>query len=459
MKKLFLLFALASFTHAAAQHDHHQPQPKDTAKKEVKKNKSTSKDHPQHQHDGHDSMTSPMSHSYSLNLPMTRNGSGTGWVPDSTVMYGHGIMTENWMFMFHANMFLRYNWQDVTHKSNRGGQKFDAPNMFMFMGQRTVGSRGLFHFSTMLSLDPLTVGAEGYPLLFQSGETYQNQPLVDRQHPHDLFSELSVAYTHAFNKDVDLTGYFGFPGEPAIGPVAFMHRNSAMNNPDAPLGHHWQDATHITFGVATIGLRVRDLKAEGSVFTGREPDENRYDFDEPKFDSYSIRVLYNPNPFLAFQLSQAYIKSPEHLHPNEDVARTTASAMHNLPLGGRNRFVATSAVWGYNKGHSKEHSVLVESNLQLDRFAVYGRYEWLQKSAEELNLDQFEQEQLFNIQALTVGANYVFMRAAGTNFAIGAQGSVFAAPQLNSLYGKNPLSAEVYLRFYPDLMHMHHHNM
>jgi hypothetical protein len=433
MKKLFTLCAVCGMTILSAQH-HSSGTESDSML-----------------------MSTPMSHSFSLSLPMTRNASGTAWLPDSTVMYGHGVMTEKWMFMFHANVFLRYNRQDLTNESNRGGEKFDAPNWFMGMGQRKTGKNGLFRFSAMLSLDPLTVGAEGYPLLYQSGETYNGQPLVDRQHPHDLFSELSVGYTHRVSGNSDVFVYLAYPGEPALGPVAFMHRLSALNNPDAPLGHHWQDATHITYGVATVGFRVNKIKIDASLFTGREPDENRYNFDRPRFDSYSLRVSYNPVAQLALQVSQALLISPEQKDAEENIARTTASAIHHYPFAGRNRYLATSLIWGYNNGEHEEHSILLEPNLQLDRTAIYGRYEWVQKSAEELNLAEVNPFTVFNIQALTLGVSHVILRKFGSNLAIGAQGTLFAAPSLEPVYGKNPVSAEIYLRFYPDLMHMHHH--
>jgi hypothetical protein len=140
----------------------------------------------------------------------------------------------------------------------------------MAMGQRRVGGRGLFRLGTMFSLDPLFGGA-GYPLLFQTGEPYQGRPLVDRQHPHNFFSELSVGYTHMISQDVDAFVYLRIPGEPALGPVAFMHRPSAQNNLDSPLGHHWQDATHITFGVATLGLRYKILKLEAQCLRAANP--------------------------------------------------------------------------------------------------------------------------------------------------------------------------------------------
>ncbi len=166
----------------------------------------------------------------------------------------------------------------------------------------------------MFSLDPITAGGEGYPLLFQTGESYKNQPLVDRQHPHDLFSELSVSYSQALSSKSDVFAYVGYPGEPALGPAAYIHRPSGFFNPDAPLTHHWVDATHITFGVATLGVRYGNVKIEGYSFTGREPDENRYDFDKPLFDSWSGRLSYNLTASWALQASHGFIKQPELLH-------------------------------------------------------------------------------------------------------------------------------------------------
>jgi len=234
-----LLFAVDRL--AFAQHEQHQTSVQDTVPAGSQQHHAT------------------MSHAFSQSLPMTRNGSGTGWLPDASPMYGYMLHGKRWMYMFHGNIFVRYNKQDLFDKGSRGDSKVDAPNWVMGMGQRKVGSRGLFRFSGMFSLDPL-FGGEGYPLLFQTGETYQGEPLVDRQHPHNLFSELSVAYTHKFSSESDAFIYLAYPGEPALGPVAFMHRPSSQNNLDSPLGHHWQDATHITFGVTTLGIRYRMLK-------------------------------------------------------------------------------------------------------------------------------------------------------------------------------------------------------
>lgn len=450
-----LIFLLASIS-VSAQHEHHQQQA-DTTKRKTASDKMKNMDHSKMDHNMDSTMMPPMSHSYSLNLPMNRNGSGTGWLPDNSPMYGYMVHSKKWMYMFHGNIVLRYNKQDISDKGTRGDSKVDAPNWFMAMGQRRVGMKGLFHFNVMLSLDPI-FGADGYPMLFQTGESYNGKPLVDRQHPHDLFSELSVAYTQSFTKDFDAFVYFGYPGEPALGPVAFMHRPSSMNIPNATLGHHWSDATHITFGVATLGFRYKIFKVDGSLFTGREPNEERYDFDEPKFDSYSYRLTINPCRSLSMQVSQGFINSPEELDPDEDVNRTTASINHSMQLHGENHFLTSAFVWGYNdSGDShKENSFTLESNLQLDRFAVYGRYENIDKSAEELSLEEeFDHATIFNVNAVTVGMNYTIFRQFKTNFTLGAQGTFYTADSaLDPIYGKNPMSAEVYLRISPTLMNM-----
>lgn len=397
-----------------------------------------------------------MSNSFSIHLPMSRNGSGTGWSPDAAPMYGTMYHSKSWMYMLHYNLFIRYNKQDLSNKGTRGDEMVDAPNWLMFMGQKQVGKKGLFHFGSMFSLDAVITGEKGYPLLFQSGESAHGVPLVDRQHPHDLFSELSVGYSYALSKNIDIFLYVGYPGEPALGSVTFMHRASAMDNPDAPLTHHWIDATHITFGVATLGIRFGQFELEGSSFTGREPNENRYNFDKPRFDSWSGRFSFNPSKNWAFEVSHAYIKSPEALRPDENVNRTVASVEYALPIN-NNSFNAT-AIWGLNKQKKEDGSnaALLEASYHLNKLAFYGRYEYVQKSTEELNLDEgFYGNTMFNINEYTLGINYDLLHISKTRIAIGSHFTFYNEDKkLYTLYGKNPTALEVYLRIYPSLMKM-----
>ncbi len=450
-RSIFLITIIAlSITKTFAQHTGHEHSEKTIKSDTTKSNMGSMDEMPM------DSMQM-MSSSFSRNLPMNRNGSGTSWQPDSTPMYAYMVHAGKWNFMFHGSVYLRYTYQDINKAGKRGDKQLDAPNWFMAMGQRKVGKRGLFHFGAMFSLDRLTEGGNGYPLLFQTGESWNGRKLIDRQHPHDLFSELSIAYTHMINKDVDITGYIGYPGEPAIGPTAFMHRISAFNNPDAPLGHHWQDATHITFGVATFGIRYKKFKLEGSSFTGREPNENRYNFDTPKFDSYSYRLSFNPTSNISMQVSRAFINSPEELEPGINIWRTTASISYNVMLGKESHFTNTF-VWGQNEtsDHNTTPSFLLESNLQLNKWALYGRYEGIQKAAEELELEPlFDTHKNFMINAVTIGTNYTVLNLFMTNAVIGLQATMFSTEAaLNTIYGKNPLSAQVYLRINPGMMKM-----
>ena len=398
-----------------------------------------------------------MSHAYSGNLPMSRNGSGTSWMPDASPMYMYMSMKDKSMLMLHGNIFLRYTKQDLFNKGSRGGDHFDAPDWFMAMYDRQVGTKGLFNATAMISFDPFLVGEAGYPLLFQSGESYKGKKLVDRQHPHDLFSGLSIGYTQMLSRDGDVFAYLGYPGEPALGPTAFMHRISTMNNPDAPLAHHWQDATHITSGVATLGVRYKNFKLDGSIFTGREPDEHRYDFDKIRFDSYSYRLSVNPSANWAIQFSQGFIHSPELLESGTNITRTTASVVFSKWLKKKYDYFTQSFVWGLNHsndGHN-DHSVLYEANLQLNKQAVYGRYEFVQKSAGELDLETMLAGKNFDINAFTMGCNYAICDFSYFQLAAGVQATInFTPKELQDLYGKTPLAGEIYLQLKP---HIHRH--
>src|SRR5882724_9417705 len=192
----------------------------------------------------HEKMQMEMHSTINLADPMSREGSGTSWLPDSSPMYGRMFMFGEDMLMLHGAIFPRY----TNVSTRRGDDRIDAPNWFMAMFSHPLGDSTQFGSRLMMSLDPLTEGGRGYPLLFQTGESWNGQALHDRQHPHDLFDELSFSLSQKFEHDLSGYIYFGYPGEPALGPPAFMHRPSAMDDPDAPIGHHWQDSTHVSFG-------------------------------------------------------------------------------------------------------------------------------------------------------------------------------------------------------------------
>src|SRR5207253_1796587 len=265
----------------------------------------------------------------------------------------------------------------------RGDDRVVAIDWAMLAAGRSVGS-GRLVLRSMLSSEPWTVGARGYPLLLQSGESYAGAPLHDRQHPHDLFVELAALYDRPVARDLALSLYVAPVGEPALGPVAFPHRPSAAGDPLAPLGHHWQDATHITYGVITAGLFTRSAKLEASWFNGREPDEIRTDFDYAgrRLDSYSARLTVNPGPRWSVSAWYAYLRSPEALNPDESLHRIGASALTTQPVGTGGTW-SSAVIYGANAqiGTGRlASSVLVESTVDLDGTnSLFGRVEYVRK--------------------------------------------------------------------------------
>ena len=391
--------------------------------------------------------------------PMAREGSGTSWVPDSTPMYAYMKMRENGdMLMLHGNMFLRYTHagssRDLSVAGKGSNERFDAPSMFMAMYSHPLSSKSQLGLRVMMSLDPIFERGYGYPLLYQSGESYGGQPIHDRQHPHDLFSELSATYSYKFNKKQSFFFYAGYPGEPALGPPAFMHRLSAMDNPDAPIAHHWQDATHITFGVLTAGYVYDKFKFEASAFKGQEPDENRYDFDAPKLDSFSARISFNPTKEWSFQISHGVLKNPEPAESEVRIRRrTTASAIYNKNFGD-DRNWANSFVWGQNYDggtDGRTNSFLFETNYQFQKNSIFSRFERVQKSAHELALTEPQPEGNFWVGVLSAGYIRDLVRDKGLDVGMGAQATLYTNPSMLSPFygGRTHGGFQIFLRFRP----------
>lgn len=397
-----------------------------------------------------------------LGIPMSRGGSGTSWVPDAAPMHAVHTTAGAWTLMMHGVAFLQYDHQGGP----RGADQVGSVNWGMLMGTRKIGEAQL-RLRGMLSLEAFTVGQSGYPLLLQSGETYRGAPLVDRQHPHDLFMELAAEYERPIAHDVALSLYVAPVGEPAVGPVAFPHRASAANDPFAPISHHWQDATHIAFGTVTAGVFTKSLKVEGSVFNGREPDEIRTNFDYGgrTLDSYAGRLSWNPSANWSLSGSFAYLKSPEALHPEESTHRVTAAAAYARPFGGDAMLTAT-AIYGANRrsGNSaSEPSYLVEGNLDFfARHSVFARAEYVRKDAADLVVSGIPAAAV-NVGEFTLGYVVDVNGSGPARLGVGVLGSVSTVPSsLERAYGSpNPTGFAVYLRIRPAPMMsaMHDHMM
>ncbi len=366
-------------------------------------------------------------------------GSGTSLLPaNDGGMHGIHFSTGGWMVMAHAAVSLQY----TNDAGPRGDDEVYATSMAMFTGERET-NWGRIQLRSMLSLEPL-MNARGYPNLFATGETAGGVPLVDRQHPHDLFMELAARVDFNLGETARLFLYGGPVGEPAIGPSAFMHRASAAYNPEPPITHHWFDSTHISYGVVTVGLAGRGWQIEGSAFRGAEPDEYRWDIETPKLDSWSVRATLTPSPSWAIQASYAQIKQPEALHPGEDEHRFTASAHYDNGHG-------LSAMLAFsNKDRVPGGSLpawLAEANWNIDRSnTLFGRFENVVN--DELFPDPASSlhDQRFRVSKFQLG--YARRMPVGPfELALGGAASAYAKPEiLEPYYGKAPWGYTLFAR-------------
>lgn len=362
-----------------------------------------------------------------------RDASGTAWQPESSPMDGVHFAAGGWRLMAHGFVTAIHDDQGGP----RGDAKTFSSSMAMLMASRNLGADDRLTLRAMASLDAL-MGKRGYPLLFATGETAEGvSKLVDRQHPHDLPMELSAAWTHDLGGGNSLSLYAGLPGEPALGPPTYMHRVSGMANPEAPISHHWFDSTHVTFGVATAGFATKRARIEASLFTGREPDQHRWNFDTPRFDSWSARLTVNPTDDLSLQVSRGRLTSPEQLHPDEDETRTTASVTWNRPLADGNW--ATTLAWSAKdiEPGATTHALLLESSLTLrGRDTVFARAERTYET------ELFEAPSPLagdrsHVGKLSIGYTRTLPVARHVKLDLGGLASAYAYPdRLDSAYGK-----------------------
>jgi len=377
--------------------------------------------------------------------------SGSSENPASWPMPMLALHFGSWNTMFMATAFL----VDIQQSGPRGGDKFYSPNLFMATAEHHVGPRGAFETELMVSLEPATITNRSYPLLFQTGETAYGIPLVDAQHPHNFVMSLGFHYTRELREDTILDLYFAPVGDPAMGPVAYPHRASAMELPEAPLSHHLQDSTHISDEVLTVGIFYKKIKLEASGFYGSEPGENRWTIEVGPINSWSTRLWVFPTKNWATQFSVGRITHPEALEPGDQV-RTTASLHYTKPINGGSW--SSSLIWGRTHNTASLHnlnSYLAESVLPIrrDNFLT-GRVELVDK--DELFSDQPAIERqldglygdTFRIGAYTVGYTRDVSLIRDVETGIGANFTAYTLPDaIKPYYGDHPLGGDVFIRF------------
>jgi len=361
-----------------------------------------------------------------------REASGTSWQPEASPMYAVHVQRDAWTLMVHESVFLQF-----FHESGeRGNDQVGSINWMMGMAQRTVG-RGRVALRGMFSLEPWTIRGCGYPDLLASGEQCKGDTIHDRQHPHDLAMEISAEYDAPLGHDIRWQIYGGPAGEPALGPVAYPHRASAMPNPIAPITHHWLDSTHVSFGVITGGIYGRRWKAETSAFNGREPDEHRTDFDFGALDSISGRLSLMPTTKVALQVSAGRLTEAEAGEAGEariDVNRVTASAIFHQTSGPR--VAASTLAWGRNFEFGRgTNALLLETAVTVrDRDSWFGRLEVAEKTPHDLEVPPTSKT--FTVSKLQGGYTRYASVTPGFKAGIGAAVSLGVVPaDLREAYG------------------------
>ena len=385
-------------------------------------------------------------------LPSPHSGSGTGWEPASVPEHEWMLMRGGWELMAHGVIFADYNQQGGP----RGEGKAESVNWAMLMEQHRLGG-GAILLRQMFSAESLTSPHPGFPELFQTGETYHGEPLVDHQHPHNVFAELSLLYTLPLSEKVSWELYGGPAAEPALGPVTYIHRTSASELPLAPLGHHLQDSTHTSFGVITTGFVIDRVKLEASAFNGREPNEERWSIQLAPLDSWSTRASIAPTRNWTAQYSIGRLEHPEALEPGSQW-RETASVEYDKPLAAGNW--ATSLVWG------RVHKIATDTNL--NGYLLESTLNFLRRNYAFARLELVDKDELFpqaavhpayRIGAYTFGGVRDLVQNRAWQLGLGADMTVYSKPAaLDAAYGNYPVSFQVFLRMRPGLPAVQHHH-
>jgi len=382
---------------------------------------------------------------------LMNNMSGTASNPNAWPMPMIMKPIGSWNTMFMGQAFL----VDTQQSGPRGGDKFYSTNWFMADAEHRVGKEGAFEFQLMLSLEPATVTERRYPLLFQTGETAFGKPIEDGQHPHNFVMGLGMQYALALGDNTTLELYAAPVGDPALGPIAYPHRASAMELPQAPIAHHWQDSTHISYDVVTAGIAYKKIKLEASGFHGAEPNENRWTIAVGAIDSWSTRLWYFPSKNWAAQISVGHLVHPEVLEPGDQL-RATASLEYSKPMNGGSW--SSSLIWGRNhSSYTKRNtnSYTAESELPVTRNnIVTGRAELVDKDELFEGIPDIQETlatyygSTFRIGAYTIG----YTREIGTfmhvGTGVGANFEAYSLPAaIKPYYGNHPVSGNIFVRF------------
>jgi hypothetical protein len=330
--------------------------------------------------------------------------------------------------MFQLNQFMTYS----KTSGPRGQSRLTGPGLVMLMYDTEVSPRNHFRIDVMGSPEQLTVGDKGTPQLLQTDH-------LDNMHAHDTIMALEFRDVVALGADdrQKLTFLFAPRGEAAIGPVPFMHRESAEGNPDAPLGHALQDGFHDASSVLGIEYRTGRTTLEATAFSGQTITRP---FPTHRPDSYGLRVNQSFGDDVSLGASYADALLPldaggaEH-NRFASAWMTTSHRLHGDSL--------TSAfIWGQGRAGrgAALNSFLEEGLYKHGRNHFYGRTELLQLTPDQLAI--VPTNGVANakwVEALTVGYERALVESGQLSLLVGASYTKdFIPVGFQPAYGSDP---------------------
>jgi hypothetical protein len=374
--------------------------------------------------------------------------------------------TVGWRWHIDGSLALAY----VNEGTKRGATQLGIRDWEMVSATRFAGP-GTWAFRFMTTSAPFTLGGNGSPQLLQSGGTYRHAFVHDRTHPVPALMMLDATYRRRFGTTGSASLTLGAVSEPALGPTSYFHRKSAESDIIAPIGHHWQDASHQSFGVVTASAAAGGFMLEASAFNARESDENHdfVDYRDAKLDSYSARLSWHPASAVTMSAWTGYLVEPHRLDATTTMHRYGAAieTRSTSPFGGD---WMSLFVFGENVHHHgpqshhllhaapgsppymKSKSALAESTLELgERMTVFGRAEYAEKNGEELGFLGGDLMVGYPVKSLALGATRELAWYRSYALEAGARGTINLVPEsLRATYGTTrPSGFAVYLRLRP----------
>ena len=338
--------------------------------------------------------------------------------------------------MLHLNQFAIYS----RTSGPRGQSRWTGPGAWMLTYGNDITPNNHLSIDVMASPEPWTVGDKGTPQLLQTEH-------IDSMHAHDTVMALEFrdAVSFGSGESQKLTFLFAPRGQAAIGPVPFMHRESAEGNPDAPLGHARQDGFHDASTVLGVEYQVANTTFELTGFSGQGITRP---FPIHRLDSYGVRVNQDLTDHVRVGASFADALLPDDTGGGQH--NQFISAWLTTSHGRPGATLKTAFIWGETRaGHDVFlSSFLEEAVYQRGKNNFYGRAETLQLTPSQLELlTSNGSEGARWVEAFTLGYERALFTKNGLSVFGGGSYTKDIVPRaFRPGYGSDPAGGKLYVR-------------